>query len=79
MDEQSLSKSRSRFDCVRVRRAQRLRGRGAGLIGECVPAYATLGETCGVLREVSGEYREPGLIVGSRIFPRAEIIRASAP
>jgi methylmalonyl-CoA mutase N-terminal domain/subunit len=25
----------------------------------CAEAYATLGEQCGVLREVFGEYREP--------------------
>jgi methylmalonyl-CoA mutase N-terminal domain/subunit len=25
----------------------------------CAKAYATLGEQCGVLREVFGEYREP--------------------
>ena len=25
----------------------------------CAKAYATLGEMCGVLREVFGEYREP--------------------
>ena len=25
----------------------------------CAAAYATLGEQCGVLREVFGEYREP--------------------
>ncbi len=29
---------------------------------EAVRAYATLGETCGVLREVFGEYREPVII-----------------
>ena len=28
---------------------------------DCVHAYATLGETCGVLREVFGEYREPSI------------------
>ena len=28
---------------------------------ECVHSYATLGETCGVLREVFGEYKEPAL------------------
>lgn len=28
---------------------------------DCVRAYATLGETCGVFREVFGEYREPVL------------------
>ena len=27
---------------------------------ECVEAYATLGEVCGVLRDVFGEYRAPG-------------------
>jgi methylmalonyl-CoA mutase N-terminal domain/subunit len=25
----------------------------------CATAYATLGEQCGVLREMFGEYREP--------------------
>ncbi len=25
----------------------------------CAEAYATLGEQCGVLRQVFGEYREP--------------------
>jgi methylmalonyl-CoA mutase N-terminal domain/subunit len=29
---------------------------------DAVRAYATLGETCGVLREVFGEYREPVII-----------------
>jgi methylmalonyl-CoA mutase N-terminal domain/subunit len=29
---------------------------------ECVGAYATLGEICGVLRKVYGEYREPAII-----------------
>jgi methylmalonyl-CoA mutase N-terminal domain/subunit len=28
---------------------------------DCVHAYATLGETCGVLREVFGEYKEPAI------------------
>jgi methylmalonyl-CoA mutase N-terminal domain/subunit len=28
----------------------------------CAAAYATLGEQCGVLREVFGEYREPVLV-----------------
>ena len=28
---------------------------------DCVHSYATLGETCGVLREVFGEYREPAI------------------
>ena len=28
----------------------------------CAAAYATLGEQCGVLREVFGEYREPLLV-----------------
>ena len=28
-------------------------------IVECVRAYATIGEMCGVLRTVYGEYREP--------------------
>jgi methylmalonyl-CoA mutase N-terminal domain/subunit len=28
----------------------------------CAEAYATLGETCGVLREVFGEYREPAAV-----------------
>jgi methylmalonyl-CoA mutase N-terminal domain/subunit len=29
---------------------------------ECVRVYATLGEICGVLRTVYGEYREPAII-----------------
>ena len=29
---------------------------------ECVRAYATLGEICGVLKKVYGEYREPAII-----------------
>jgi hypothetical protein len=62
------------FEFVWVRRAQRLRGRGPGPIGTCVQAYATFGETCGVLREVSGEYRELSLFFSSRIFPSAEIL-----
>jgi hypothetical protein len=62
------------FEFVWVRRAQRLRGRGPGPIGTCVQAYATFGETCGVLREVSKEYREPSLFFSSRIFPSAEIL-----
>ena len=28
----------------------------------CAEAYATLGEMCGVLREVFGEYREPAVV-----------------
>jgi methylmalonyl-CoA mutase N-terminal domain/subunit len=28
----------------------------------CANAYATLGEQCGVLREVFGEYREPAAV-----------------
>ena len=28
---------------------------------ECVHAYATLGETCQVLRDVFGEYEEPAI------------------
>jgi methylmalonyl-CoA mutase N-terminal domain/subunit len=28
---------------------------------DCVHSYATLGETCGVLREVFGEYKEPAI------------------
>jgi methylmalonyl-CoA mutase N-terminal domain/subunit len=28
---------------------------------DCVHAYGTLGETCGVLREVFGEYKEPAI------------------
>ena len=29
---------------------------------ECANAYATLGEMCGVLRAVFGEYREPAAV-----------------
>jgi len=28
---------------------------------DCVHSYATLGETCGMLREVFGEYKEPAI------------------
>ena len=28
---------------------------------DCVHSYATLGETCGILREVFGEYEEPAI------------------
>ena len=31
------------------------------IILDCVHSYATLGETCGVLREVFGEYTEPAI------------------
>ena len=31
-------------------------------ITECVEAYATLGEICGALREVFGEYEAPALL-----------------
>jgi len=45
-----------------------------GLLQHPPAADAILGETCGVLREVSGEYREPSLFFSSRIFPSAEIL-----
>jgi methylmalonyl-CoA mutase N-terminal domain/subunit len=51
-----------------ARRLEALRRAAAGddntmeHILECVRAYATLGEICGVLREVYGEYREPVVI-----------------
>ncbi|MDR7483051.1 MAG: methylmalonyl-CoA mutase family protein [Armatimonadota bacterium] len=51
-----------------ARRLEALRRAAAGAdntmeyILECVRAYATLGEICGVLREVYGEYREPVII-----------------
>jgi methylmalonyl-CoA mutase N-terminal domain/subunit len=56
-------------DAVRVARClAALKGAAEGSgntmehILECVKAYATLGEICGVLRGVYGEYREPAII-----------------
>ena len=28
---------------------------------DCIRSYATLGETCGLLREIYGEYEEPAI------------------
>ena len=56
-------------DAARARRClDALRGAAEGSgntmdsILECVKAYVTLGEICGVLRGVYGEYREPAII-----------------
>jgi methylmalonyl-CoA mutase N-terminal domain/subunit len=63
-----LKKLRSERDQAKVERAlDRLRKAAEGdentmpYILDCVHAHATLGETCGVLREVFGEYKEPAL------------------
>jgi methylmalonyl-CoA mutase N-terminal domain/subunit len=63
-----LKKLRQDRDNERMERAlERLRRAAEGdentmpYILECVHAYATLGETCGVLREVFGEYEEPAI------------------
>jgi len=63
-----LKKLRAERDQSKVDRAlSRLRKAAQGdentmpFILDCVHAYATLGETCGVLREVFGEYKEPAL------------------
>ncbi|MBI3997805.1 MAG: methylmalonyl-CoA mutase, partial [Armatimonadetes bacterium] len=60
---------RAERDNTRVQRAlEALRRAAEGSdntmdhILECVKAYATLGEICGVLRGVYGEYREPAII-----------------
>jgi len=61
-----LKKVREERDQSKVEKAlERLRRAAEGeenlmpYILEAVKAYATLGETCGVLREVFGEYKEP--------------------
>jgi methylmalonyl-CoA mutase N-terminal domain/subunit len=63
-----LKKLRAERDQAKVDRAlTHLRKAAEGeentmpFILDCVHAYATLGETCGVLREVFGEYKEPAL------------------
>ncbi|MGA1821464.1 MAG: methylmalonyl-CoA mutase [Thermoplasmatota archaeon] len=63
-----LKKLRRDRDNDKMERAlERLRRAAEGdentmpYILECVHAYATLGETCGVLREVFGEYEEPAI------------------
>jgi methylmalonyl-CoA mutase N-terminal domain/subunit len=45
----------------KLRRIAKGRDNTMPAIMECVQAYATLGETCRVLRDVFGEYREPSL------------------
>ena len=56
-------RNRSKFD----RNLERLKKAAEGdenlmpYILDCVHGYATLGETCDVLREVFGEYREPAI------------------
>jgi methylmalonyl-CoA mutase N-terminal domain/subunit len=59
-----LQALKERRDSERVQNSlTRLRGMAQGdenllpIILECVEAYATLGEICGVLREVFGEYK----------------------
>lgn len=61
-----LKKLREERDNAKVKRSlQQLRKAAEGdenlmpYILDCVKAYATLGETCDVLREVFGEYKEP--------------------
>lgn len=61
-----LKKLRAERDQTKADRAlERLRRAAEGdentmpYILDCVHAYNTLGETCGVLREVFGEYKEP--------------------
>ncbi|MGA1847853.1 MAG: methylmalonyl-CoA mutase [Thermoplasmatota archaeon] len=63
-----LKKLRAERDQGKADRAlDRLRKAAEGdentmpFILDCVHAHATLGETCGVLREVFGEYKEPAL------------------
>jgi methylmalonyl-CoA mutase N-terminal domain/subunit len=63
-----LEALRHRRDSARVETAlaaleRAARGDGSLMepLGECVRAYATVGEMCGRLREVFGVYREPGV------------------
>jgi methylmalonyl-CoA mutase N-terminal domain/subunit len=63
-----LEALRHRRDSARVEAAlaaleRAARGDGSLMepLGECVRAYATVGEMCGRLREVFGVYREPGV------------------
>jgi len=63
-----LKRLRKERNDGKVQRAlERLRKAAEGeentmpFILDCVHAYATLGETCGVLREVFGEYEEPAI------------------
>jgi len=57
------NRNHSKFD----RNLKRLKKAAEGdenlmpFILECVHSYATLGETCNVLREVFGEYKEPAI------------------
>jgi methylmalonyl-CoA mutase N-terminal domain/subunit len=62
-----LQALRRRRDAARVEAAlaaleRAARGDGSLMepLGECVRAYATVGEMCGRMREVFGVYREPG-------------------
>jgi methylmalonyl-CoA mutase N-terminal domain/subunit len=45
-----------------LRQAAQGNGNLMPYIFEAVSAYATLGEVCGVLRQVFGEYRLPALV-----------------
>jgi methylmalonyl-CoA mutase N-terminal domain/subunit len=63
-----LKKLRKERDAIKVQRhLQRLRNAAEGdenlmpFILDCVHSYATLGETCDVLREVFGEYKEQAI------------------
>ena len=56
-------RNRSKFESSinRLRKAAEGEANLMPYILDCVHAYATLGETCGVLREVFGEYEEPAI------------------
>jgi methylmalonyl-CoA mutase N-terminal domain/subunit len=63
-----LKKLRKERDAIKVQRhLQQLRRAAEGdenlmpFILDCVHSYATLGETCDVLREVFGEYKEQAI------------------
>jgi len=56
-------RDRSKFD-RNLKRLRQAAERDENLIPyilDCVHSYATLGETCDVLREVFGEYKEPAI------------------
>jgi methylmalonyl-CoA mutase N-terminal domain/subunit len=63
-----LKKLRSERDATKVQKhLQRLRKAAEGdenlmpFILDCIHSYATLGETCDILREVFGEYKEQAI------------------
>jgi methylmalonyl-CoA mutase N-terminal domain/subunit len=65
MQKKKLQDSRSRRDNERVKTTLQALKTAAGTeenlmpyIIDCVRCYATLGEICGVLREVFGEYQQ---------------------